>query len=209
MLARIGVAGAIAGNVMLASAALYAGWFGGMEHEWQRYFRWVSFVLVTPAIFWPGRVFFAGAWAALRARTLHMDVPIALGLAAGLRAGRGQHRSRLRARSTSTGSPCSSSCCSSAATCSSAASAPRRTAPSCSTRSRRRPRAWSTARATLHEVPVGGAAARNDRRGAAGRDARRPTASWRTGGRSSTSRCSPASRGPVRWAPGRRCSRAR
>ena len=83
MLVRIGVAGAIAGNLMLAAAALYAGWTGGMEHEWEHFFRWVSFALVTPAIFWPGRVFFDGAWAALRARTLHMDVPIAIGLAAG------------------------------------------------------------------------------------------------------------------------------
>lgn len=83
MLARIGVSGAIAGNLMLSAAALYAGWAGGMEHEWQHFFRWVSFALVTPAILWPGRVFFDGAWASLRARTLHMDVPIALGLAAG------------------------------------------------------------------------------------------------------------------------------
>ncbi len=56
---------------------------GGMEHEWQQFFRWVSFLLVTPALLWPGRVFFSGAWAALRTRTLHMDVPVALGLAVG------------------------------------------------------------------------------------------------------------------------------
>ena len=83
MLVRIGVSGAIAGNIMLAAFALYAGWLGGMEHEWQQFFRWVSFLLVTPALLWPGRVFFAGAWSALRTRTLHMDVPIALGLAVG------------------------------------------------------------------------------------------------------------------------------
>ena len=83
MLVRIGVAGAIAANLMLAAAALYAGWAGGMDREWERFFRWVSFVLVTPAIFWPGRVFFTSAWSAIRARTLHMDAPIALGLAAG------------------------------------------------------------------------------------------------------------------------------
>ena len=83
MLVRIGVAGAIAGNIMLAAFALYAGWLGGMEHEWQLFFRWVSFLLVTPALLWPGRVFFSGAWAALRTRTLHMDVPVALGLAVG------------------------------------------------------------------------------------------------------------------------------
>jgi len=83
MLVRIGVAGAIAVNVMLAALALYSGWLGGMEPQYERFFRWTSLLLVTPALAWPGRIFFAGAWSALRARTLHMDVPIALGLAAG------------------------------------------------------------------------------------------------------------------------------
>ena len=83
MLVRIGVAGAIAVNVMLAALALYSGWLGGMEPQYERFFRWISLLLVTPALAWPGRVFFAGAWSALRTRTLHMDVPIALGLAAG------------------------------------------------------------------------------------------------------------------------------
>jgi len=83
MLVRIGVSGAIAGNIMLAAFALYAGWGGGMEHRWELFFRWVSLLLVTPALVWPGRIFFAGAWAALRTRTLHMDVPVALGLAVG------------------------------------------------------------------------------------------------------------------------------
>jgi Cu2+-exporting ATPase len=83
MLVRIGVAGAIAVNTMLAALALYSGWLGGMEHEYERFFRWISFALVTPALLWPGRVFFSSALAALRARTLHMDVPIALALGAG------------------------------------------------------------------------------------------------------------------------------
>ncbi len=83
MLARIGVAGAIALNVMLAALALYSGWLSGMEPGYQRYFRWVSLLVVTPALLWPGQVFFRGAWAALRTRTLHMDLPIALALAAG------------------------------------------------------------------------------------------------------------------------------
>ncbi|MEA3246348.1 MAG: heavy metal translocating P-type ATPase [Gemmatimonadota bacterium] len=82
-LVRIGVAGAIAGNVMLIALALYAGWFGGMEREFARYFRWWSLALATPALLWPGRVFFRSAGAALRRGTLHVDVPIALALAAG------------------------------------------------------------------------------------------------------------------------------
>jgi Cu2+-exporting ATPase len=83
MLARIGVAGAIAANVMLAALALYSGQLGGMEGPYERFFRWVSLLLTTPALLWPGRVFFAGAWASLRTKTLHMDVPIALALAVG------------------------------------------------------------------------------------------------------------------------------
>lgn len=83
-LVRIGVAGAIAINVMLASLAMYAGWFGtGLEREYERFFRWLSLVLVIPAMLWPGRVFFRGAWAALRTRALHLDLPIAIALGAG------------------------------------------------------------------------------------------------------------------------------
>ena len=83
MLARIGLAGAVAANVMLAAFALYSGSIGGIEPQYERFFRWVSFAVVTPSMLWPARVFFSGAWSALRARTLNMDAPIALGLAAG------------------------------------------------------------------------------------------------------------------------------
>ena len=80
-LIRIGVAGAIATNVMLASVALYSGRFSGMEAEFERYFRWIAMLLTAPALAWPGRVFFRGAWSSLRARALHMDVPVAIALA--------------------------------------------------------------------------------------------------------------------------------
>ncbi|HEX9165877.1 MAG TPA: heavy metal translocating P-type ATPase metal-binding domain-containing protein, partial [Gemmatimonadales bacterium] len=83
MAVRVGVAGALAGNVMMIATAIYAGWFGGMDAATERYLRWVSLVLTTPAIIWPGRVFFQSAVAALRSRRLHMDVPVALALAAG------------------------------------------------------------------------------------------------------------------------------
>lgn len=83
MMVRIGVAGALAGNVMMLALAIYAGWFGGMDRPTEDYFRWISLLLTTPAVFWPGRVFFQGAIAALRTRRLHMDVPIALALGAG------------------------------------------------------------------------------------------------------------------------------
>ncbi|HVZ48373.1 MAG TPA: heavy metal translocating P-type ATPase [Gemmatimonadaceae bacterium] len=82
-LIRLGVAGALAGNVMMIAFAMYAGWFGGMEAGFERYFRWWSLALATPALVGPGRVFFRSALGALRHRRLHMDVPIALALAAG------------------------------------------------------------------------------------------------------------------------------
>lgn len=83
-LIRIGVAGAIAINVMLAAIAMYSGWLAdGLEAPYERFFRWVSLVLTIPAIIGPGRVFFTGAWAALRTRALHLDLPIAIALGAG------------------------------------------------------------------------------------------------------------------------------
>jgi len=83
MLVRIGVAGAIAINMMLAALALYAGDVNGMESRYTNFFRWVSLGLTIPAFVWPGRVFLSGAWASLRTRALHMDLPIAVALAAG------------------------------------------------------------------------------------------------------------------------------
>jgi Cu2+-exporting ATPase len=83
MLVRIGVAGAIAINVMLAALALYSGEVNGMSPEFTRFFRWISFALIVPTFVWPGRVFFTGALASLRTRSLHMDLPIAIALAAG------------------------------------------------------------------------------------------------------------------------------
>ncbi len=84
MLMRIGIAGAIAINVMLAALALYSGELNGMDGSLTRFFRWISFGLIIPAFVWPGRVFFTGAWASLRTRSLHMDLPIAIALAVGL-----------------------------------------------------------------------------------------------------------------------------
>ena len=80
LVARIGVAGAVAGNVMLLALALYS---GRMEPEFERFFRWGSLLLTIPTVAWSGRGFFRGAWASLRSGALHMDLPIAIGLSAG------------------------------------------------------------------------------------------------------------------------------
>ena len=83
LLIRIAVAGAIAGNVMLIAFALYGGRFHGIADEYLTLFRWVSLGLALPSVLWCGSVFFRGAWGALKTRTLHMDLPIAIGILAG------------------------------------------------------------------------------------------------------------------------------
>ncbi len=83
-LIRIGIAGACAGNVMLLALALYAGLFDRIEPEYLRLFRWTSMLISAVSVLWPGRVFIRGAVASLRARSVQLDVPIALGLVAGL-----------------------------------------------------------------------------------------------------------------------------
>lgn len=86
-LIRLGVAGACAGNIMLLAVALYAGEFVGIESEFADLFRYVSAAIGLVSLAWPGGVFFRGAWSALRARCVTLDVPIALALAAGGTAG--------------------------------------------------------------------------------------------------------------------------
>jgi len=87
LLVRIAIAGAGAGNVMLLAFALYGGSFHGMEHEYSSLFRWMSLLIGLTVLLWPGSLFFRGAWAALRTRTAHLDLPIAIGLGAGATGG--------------------------------------------------------------------------------------------------------------------------
>lgn len=84
LLMRIGVAGAVAGNVMAIAFALYAGFLNGIEREYEALFRWCSLALTLPSFLYGGSVFFRGAWGAWRTRTLHMDIPITIGLWVGM-----------------------------------------------------------------------------------------------------------------------------
>ncbi|HXS19434.1 MAG TPA: heavy metal translocating P-type ATPase metal-binding domain-containing protein, partial [Polyangiaceae bacterium] len=84
LLLRMGVAGACAGNVMLMAFALYSGEFGfeeagTMDHATRRFFELGSLVVSLPSL-WAGGLFFRGAWGALRTRSPHMDLPIAIGI---------------------------------------------------------------------------------------------------------------------------------
>jgi Cu2+-exporting ATPase len=87
LLMRLGVAGAIAGNVMLMALALYSGALSGMDPEYAQFFRWGSLLLSLPSVSYCAAVFFRGAWASVRTRTPNMDLPIAIGISAGFALG--------------------------------------------------------------------------------------------------------------------------
>jgi Cu2+-exporting ATPase len=82
-LLRLAVAGAAAGNVMLLSIALYGGWFSGIETAHANLLRWTGLAASLPAVLWAALPFFRGAARSLLARRLHVDLPVALGIAAG------------------------------------------------------------------------------------------------------------------------------
>lgn len=82
-LVRLGVAGAAAGNNMLIVIAIYLGLFSTMEASHLWLLRLASCGVGLLSLLWPGRVFFQGALAAIRTRTPHMDLPVALGLGVG------------------------------------------------------------------------------------------------------------------------------
>lgn len=82
-LVRLAVAGACAGNAMLFAIALYAGLFDWIDGAHVQLMRWASMGVTLVSLAWPGRVFFTSAVAAIRMRTAHLDIPIALALAAG------------------------------------------------------------------------------------------------------------------------------
>jgi len=87
LMLRLGVAGAIAGNVMLMAFSLYSGADSALDGQYARLFRWASFGLALPSVAYCALPFYRGAWAALRARTASMDLPIAVGISVGFSSG--------------------------------------------------------------------------------------------------------------------------
>ncbi len=81
LLVRLGVSAFAAMNIMMLSAALYTGWLGGMDPRYVALFQWISLALAAPVAIWCAEPFFVAAWSGLRNRILHMDLPIALGVA--------------------------------------------------------------------------------------------------------------------------------
>lgn len=84
---RLGVAGAVAGNVMLMAFALYGGWLSGMADDHRQLFRTMSLLVSIPSVVYAAAPFYRSAWTSLRQGVLHMDLPISLGIGAGFLGG--------------------------------------------------------------------------------------------------------------------------
>jgi P-type Cu2+ transporter len=80
----IALAAFFAANAMWMGVALYAGEATGIASEHQHFLRWVGTILGLFAVVFPGRIFFATAWQAIRTRTPHVDIPVALSLFMGM-----------------------------------------------------------------------------------------------------------------------------
>jgi Cu2+-exporting ATPase len=84
LLVKLGVAGAAVGNLMLLAIALYCGLFQGMNAADTMFFRWTSMIVAVPALGYAATPMFRTALGALRARRLHLDLPLSIGIVAGL-----------------------------------------------------------------------------------------------------------------------------
>ncbi len=78
LLRAMAVAGFAAGNVMLLSIAVWAGFAEGMGIATRELLYWFSALIALPAIAYAGRPFYRGAIAALSHGRANMDVPISL-----------------------------------------------------------------------------------------------------------------------------------
>jgi P-type Cu2+ transporter len=77
---RLGVAAALAMNVMLFSVSVYFG-LSPADGSVYRLFAWLALVLSTTVVAVGGWPFFRSAAVGLRNRILHLDLPIAMGIA--------------------------------------------------------------------------------------------------------------------------------
>ncbi len=76
-LLRLGVAGLGAMQAMMYAEALYLDTAGEMSPATRDFFRWITFLVSTPVVFYAGWPFLEGMWRELRGRRLGMDTLIA------------------------------------------------------------------------------------------------------------------------------------
>ena len=78
LLEALAVAGFGAANIMLISAAVWAGLVQDMSGVTRDLLHWISALIALPTVAYAGRPFFRSAAGALRARNANMDVPISV-----------------------------------------------------------------------------------------------------------------------------------
>lgn len=80
LLRCVGVAAFGAMNIMLLSVSVWSGNASDITPETRDFFHWVSALIALPVVAYSGRPFFDSAFAALRNRSVNMDVPITIGV---------------------------------------------------------------------------------------------------------------------------------
>lgn len=78
---RLVVAGFGAMQAMMVASVLYLGVVDAVDETTRNLFRWLGLMVATPVVFYAAQPFFAGAVRALAARTVGVDVPVALAIA--------------------------------------------------------------------------------------------------------------------------------
>jgi P-type Cu2+ transporter len=80
LLLCLAVAGFGAMNIMLLSVSVWSGNVTDITLETRDLFHWLSALIALPVAAYAGQPFFQSAMAALKARSVNMDVPISLGI---------------------------------------------------------------------------------------------------------------------------------
>ncbi|QJD57793.1 heavy metal translocating P-type ATPase [Pseudomonas sp. gcc21] len=86
-LRRLGLAGLMFMQVMMANMALYEEFNQDLSESMAVMLRWISLVMSTPVVFYSCAPFFQGAWRDLRNRRLTMDVSVSLAIGGAYLAG--------------------------------------------------------------------------------------------------------------------------
>lgn len=77
---RLGISGILMMQVMMIAVGLYFGAFSGMSVHHNVYLRYISLLLTIPIITYGAFPFYSGAFNALKAKRLSMDVPVSIAI---------------------------------------------------------------------------------------------------------------------------------
>jgi len=84
LLVRLGTAAFLASQLMITQAALYAGYFQGIDAGTRRLLEWVSLGLALPVYLYSGAPFLRATWRGLSRLRFDMDALVAIGSGAAL-----------------------------------------------------------------------------------------------------------------------------